>query len=124
MPETHSHPVDGGRGHWLTDRLWMLAADLPVNRVAIDDIEEFDMDCWFKGVAPTCREVAVHARRIDKADLSHPVILAANGQLMDGGHRIAKAWLRGDTEVNAVRFTVDPQPDWVTATDSADARLR
>lgn len=116
MPETHSHLVEGGRGHWLTERLWKLAGALPVDRVAIDDINEFDMDCWFKGTAPTCREVAAHARRIHQADLSHPVILAADGQLMDGGHRIAKAWLQGDTEVNAVRFTVDPEPDWVSLT--------
>ena len=114
MPENHSHLVKGGRAHWWTERLWKLAADLPVERVAIDEIAEFDMDCWFKGVAPTSREVAAHARRISQADLSHPVIFAADGQLMDGGHRIAKAWLQGDTEVDAVRFTVDPQPDWVT----------
>src|SRR4051812_45458225 len=116
MPESHSHLVEGGRGHWWTERLWRLSADLPVIRVAIDNIEEFDMDCWFRGVAPTCREVAAHAKRINQADLSHPVILAANGQLMDGGHRIAKAWLRGDAEIRAVRFSVDPEPDWVTTT--------
>lgn len=87
-----------------------------MRRVAISDIEEFDMDCWFNGTAPTCREVAAHARRINQADLSHAVILSADGQLMDGGHRIAKPWLRGDTEVDAVRFAVDPEPDWVTPT--------
>jgi len=116
MPESHSHLLNGGRGHWWTERLWTLAAELPVERVAIDDVKEFDEDCWFKGVAPTCREVAAHARRIDQADLSHPVILAADGRLMDGGHRIAKAWLQGVVEVRAVRFTVDPEPDWVTPT--------
>lgn len=115
MPESHSHPVNGVRAHWWSERLWRLAEELTVERVAIDEIAEFDMDCWFKGIAPTCRDVAIHARRICQADLSHPVILAADGQLMDGGHRIAKAWLQGDTQVNAVRFRKDPEPDWVTA---------
>lgn len=55
------------------------------------------------------------ARRIQEADLAHPVILGSDGQLMDGGHRIAKAWLEGRDRVDAVRFTVDPEPDWVEA---------
>lgn len=114
MPEKHSHLVAGGRGYWWTERLWDLARGLPVITVSIDDIQEFDMDCWFNGVAPTCREVATHARRINQADLSHPVILAADGRLMDGGHRVAKAWLQGQTEVSAVQFADDPEPDWIT----------
>ncbi len=113
MPEKHSHPVPGGRGFWWTEGLWAAAAGLPVVSVPIDAIAEFDQDCWFGGRAPTCREVAEHARRIENADLRHPVILAADGGLMDGGHRIARAWLDGRTEVDAVRFDVDPEPDWV-----------
>ena len=102
--------------------------------VPIAQIREFDQDCWFDGQAPTCREVAEHARRIQQADLSHPVILAADGRLIDGGHRIAKAWLEGRQVIDAVRFEVDPEPDWVelasdtVATDSGDgpdaSRLR
>ena len=49
MPESHSRDVHGGRGHWWTERLWVAAADLPVEVVAIDAIAEFDMDCWFGG---------------------------------------------------------------------------
>src|SRR3954466_2659529 len=109
----HSHIVDGRRCHWWTDRLWAASKDLPIEQVAIDSIAEFDVDCWFRGRAPTCREVAEHARRINDADLTHPVILSASGELMDGGHRIAKAYLLRDETVAARRFTVDPEPDWV-----------
>jgi hypothetical protein len=112
--ESHSHPVPGGRGHWSTDRLWEAAADLPVLEVRIDAIAEFDMDCWFHGRAPTCREVADHARRIDAADLGYPIILAADGGLMDGGHRVAKAYLLGHETIRARRFVEDPEPDWIT----------
>jgi hypothetical protein len=113
MPETHSRPVAGGRGFWVTTKLWAAAAGLPVHRVKIADVPELDEDCWFEGRAPTCREVAQHAKRIRDADLSHPVIFGADGRLMDGGHRIAKAWLEGHAEVAAVRFVIDPTPDWV-----------
>lgn len=111
--ETHSRVVDGERQHFSTERLWALAAGLPVQEVPIADIPEFDQECWFHGLAPTCRQVAEHARRIQAADLRHPVILSASGGLMDGGHRIAKAWLAGETTVRAVRFPVDPEPDRV-----------
>lgn len=35
--------------------------------------------------------------------------------LMDGGHRIAKAWLLGLSEIGAVQFEIDPEPDRVIA---------
>jgi len=111
--EHHSHVVGGRRCHWWTDRLWEASAHLPVITVPIDAIAEFDMDCWFHGRAPTCRQVADHAARIDAADLTHPVILSASGELMDGGHRIAKAYLQGHDRVRARRFEIDPEPDWV-----------
>jgi hypothetical protein len=113
QPETHSHLVRGGRGYWLTERLWTEAANLPVRTVEIDTIPEFDMDCWFEGKAATCRAVAEHARRIEAANLAYPVILSASGGLMDGGHRIAKAYLLGERTVSARRFLIDPEPDWI-----------
>ena len=113
MPERHSRTVPGGRAFFLTERLWELAKDLPVEPVPIDTIREFDQDCWFDGAPVTCRMVAQHAERIQLADLSYPVILSADGRLMDGGHRIAKAWLTGSTMIDAARFTVDPEPDYI-----------
>lgn len=110
--EKHTRPMPGGRGLWWTDRLWALAADLPVERVKLSDIAEFDQDCWFQGRhVPTVRAVAEHARRIFKADLGYPVILCAEGRLMDGGHRLSKAWMEGHEDIAAVRFPVTPDPD-------------
>ena len=113
----HSRLVGGQREYFSTERLWQLSEGLPVVEVAIAQVAEFDQDCWFDGQAPTCRQVAEHARRILSADLSHPVILSASGALMDGGHRIAKAWIVGDLTIRAVRFEVDPPPDYVVADD-------
>jgi hypothetical protein len=99
---------------WYTTRLWELSRELPVRTVNIADIAEFDQNCWFGPThAPTCREVAEHAKLIWDADLSYPIILSANGGLMDGGHRLAKAWLNGSTEIQAVQFAVDPEPDCI-----------
>lgn len=113
MPEKHSRRVPGGRAVWHTERLWILARELPVEKVAIADIAELDEDCWFgTSHVPTCRAVAEHAQRIWDADLNYPIILSSNGRLMDGGHRLTKAWLSGQTEIQAVRFFVDPEPDY------------
>lgn len=118
----HSCELPGGRAFWHDRTLWAAAAALTPARVAIDSIAEFDLNCWFTLRAPpTCRAVANHAKRIFEADLTYPVILSASGQLMDGGHRIAKAWIAGQTEVLAVRFTEDPEPDWIVHDGSAEA---
>lgn len=116
--QTHSRPTENGRAVWYTERLWSLAKELPTKRVAIAEIKEFDMDCWFGNDTPTCREVARHAKRIMEADLSFPVILSSEGLLMDGGHRIAKAWIAGEETVSAVQFTQDPEPDFHHAEDN------
>ena len=114
MPEKHSRLVPGGRAIWYTERLWDLARDLPVEQVPIDAIREFDQDAWFgPETPPTCRTVALHAKRIFDADTTIPIILSADGGLMDGGHRIAKAWLAGAVSVPAVRFMTDPAPDHI-----------
>jgi len=110
--ELHSRPTPRGRAFWYTERLWSLAAKLPVKRVRIDEVKEFDLDCWFDGQAPTCREVAENAKRIAAADLSFPGNLSCDGRLMDGGHRIAKAWVAGAEEINAIQFSQDPAPDF------------
>jgi hypothetical protein len=57
-------------GFWWVDRPWALAESLPSFRASIDDIAEFDMDCWFGDWAePTYRAVADHARRMAESDL-------------------------------------------------------
>lgn len=107
----HEQETESERRIWAVPTLWSAARSLPVKRIPISDISEFDQDCWFGGTAPTCREVAEHFRRINEADLSFPVILSASGRLMDGGHRICKAWLMGEVEIDAVQFLEDPIPD-------------
>ena len=114
MPEKHSRMTDRGRAVWLTERLWELARDLPVRRVPVGQIRELDLNCWFgAGEVPTCRAVAAHALRISRADLRYPIILSADGGLMDGGHRVCKALMLGHTEVAAVQFDQDPEPDYI-----------
>ena len=114
MAHKHSRLKPEGRFIWYVVRLWRLAEHLPIKPVPIESIAEFDQNCWFgQSDVPTCRAVAAHAKRIYEADLSYPILLSAEGYLMDGGHRIAKAWLLGMKDIQAVQFEVDPEPDEV-----------
>ncbi|HEX4018075.1 MAG TPA: hypothetical protein VHX15_15175 [Frankiaceae bacterium] len=106
-------PGDDGLDAWDVDRLIALSTGLPVLKVDLTDVAELDTDYWFKdGQRPTVRAVVEHARLMEAADLTFPVILAAEGRVMDGMHRIAKAFMLGLTTIDAVRFPVTPDPDY------------
>lgn len=113
MTRRHFASIDdaGKKRVWYTERLWALAKDLPVKSVPIDAIPAFDQVTWFALQEPTCRQVTEHARRINAASFEHPVILSAEGYVMDGMHRICKAFLLGQTAIQAVQFDPNPEPD-------------
>jgi len=110
----HFMPSDRGLLAWDVDRLIQLSVALPRIRISLHEIRELDEVYWFDEVhRPTCRSVLEHIRIIDEVDPSHPIILGADGRVMDGMHRVAKAVLQGESEIDAVRFSVDPEPDHV-----------
>lgn len=111
----HLRPSGRGLLAWDVDRLVRLAADLPRRKVPLRAIRELDEAYWFGGedARPTCRAVAEHARLIEETDLRYPIILSADGRVMDGMHRVAKAYLEGRAEIEAVQFEIDPEPDYV-----------
>ena len=106
-------PAPSGYDAWDVDLLIERAAQLPVTEVAIDEIRELDEVYWFgeSGIAATVRVMVEHARLIREADLRYPIILGADGRVMDGMHRVARALLDGRATIAARRFAVDPPPD-------------
>lgn len=110
----HLRPADEGFDAWDVDRLVDMAADLPVVEVALSGIREIDTDYWFQDPLqpPTVRSVVDHARLIQDADLSWPIILDPGGRVLDGMHRVGKALLEGRSAIGAVRLEVLPEPDY------------
>ncbi len=109
--EFHNRTVDGIKHSWSVDRLRELSAEFPAKDVPLDSIFEFDTVYWFdEQCQPTCREVVKHLSRIQDVDISDPIILSADGHVMDGLHRVAKASILGKTHIQAVQFTEDPEP--------------
>ncbi|TNJ67013.1 chromosome partitioning protein ParB [Paenibacillus hemerocallicola] len=110
----HSRIIDERRHVWDVEKLWELTAHLPVQKIDIDSIKELDQDCWFgygSTTVPTIRNVANHCKRIIQADMEYPILLTSDGLLVDGGHRIAKALINGQQQIDAVFIEALPPAD-------------
>jgi hypothetical protein len=83
--------------------------------VQLDEIKELDEEYWLDGneERPTCRWLAEHMRLVEATSLEYPIILSSDGRVMDGMHRVVKALVQGLETIEAVRFTTDPDPDYV-----------
>jgi len=106
-------PSSRGLLAWDVDRLVRLSSGLPRKSVPLGEIRELDEACGGEGQPLTWRSMVEHVKLMDEADLSFPIILSASGDVMDGRHRIAKALREGRSEVEAVQFEEDPEPDHV-----------
>ena len=111
----HLRQSPAGLLAWDVDRLIALTADIIPQTMPLAAIRELDEPFWFGGgsEAATCRAVADHARLIAETDLSYPIILGADGRVMDGMHRVARTYLEGRDVIMAVQLTVDPAPDFI-----------
>jgi len=100
---------------WDCDRLVALTDGLPRRTIPLNSIRELDEAYWRQqGEAHmTCRELLEHLRLVQEADLAYPIILSADGRVMDGMHRVMKAALENRGEIEAVLFDQDPKPDYV-----------
>src|SRR5262245_28140526 len=107
---------DRGLLAWDVDRLVALSKDFPRIEVPLTAIRELDEPFHSDNEPSTWQAIVEHVRLMDAADLSFPIILAADGRVMDGMHRVAKALLLGQTSIEAVQFTQDPEPDYVGVT--------
>jgi len=53
---------------------------------------------------PTKKKYATHMKRIHAADLSYPIFLTNSYGIIDGAHRISKAFLQNKKTINAYIF--------------------
>lgn len=94
---------------WEVSRLISLAAGLPIQERDIRSFAEWNWWVW----EPVLNLSAFveHMKRVLQADLTQPIILSAEGWIMDGCHRLAKARLNGIKTIKAVQFPTTPEPD-------------
>jgi len=96
-------------------RLIDLSKNLPVKMISPHGLPELDIDHWYfhTGLTATPRSLLCHMKLVNAADIRYPIILDEDGRVMDGMHRVCRAILDGVVEIPAVRFEVDPEPDFV-----------
>ena len=110
----HSRLIDGRTLIWDVRRLVSLVENFPIKQIALTEIRELDECFWFDAVnKATCREIALHTKLINETDLSYPIILSADGRVMDGMHRVCKALIENESTISAVQFEKDPEPDYI-----------
>ena len=114
-PQYHFRTIDGHLCAWDVRKLLAQTAELPVREVAVADIAEMDEAYWFEETkdTPTCRKITEHALLIAAADLRWPILLCAEGRVMDGMHRVCKALSEGRATLPAVRLRETPPPDFI-----------
>lgn len=109
----HLRPTSDGFDAWDVEGLIEKSRDFPILEINLEDIRELDEPFWYQSTnPPTVRSVAEHSQLINQASLDFPIILADDGKVMDGMHRVAKAVLQGLGTIKAVRFPKTPDPDF------------
>ena len=116
----HFRKINGDLYAWDVHHLIRLSKQIPPSLVRLDEIPELDQNWWYEDqtISPTPKAIAAHMALVQKADLSFPILLCADGRLMDGMHRLVKAVLEQRDVVSAIKFPVTPEADYINV--SAD----
>ena len=116
-PQYHLRPGPQGLQAWDVRQLIALAAaqKLQPRWVPLATIAELDQRYWFTepGDSPTPRAIAEHMKLVEAADTAYPVLLDAEGRLMDGMHRAVKRLVQGHGDIWALQFASTPAPHFV-----------
>ena len=115
----HFRPSKNRLYAWDIDILLALTRNFKVKTIPLSDIKEYDENWWFENAndIPSCRAITEHFKLISACDLHYPIILSSDGRLMDGMHRVCKAYLEGRETIDVVQFEVDPEPTYVDVQD-------
>lgn len=101
--------VDERGSVWYVDSLKKAAANLPTFNYEVNF--ESLLDEPINWILKNFRDYAVHFKRVTEANLDEPIILRSDGFIMDGWHRLIKAYFLGIKVLPAKQFVVDPPPD-------------
>lgn len=108
MPVSHSHTYSNGTHTWFVRDLHRLSEELPIVQKKLSDFKEWDEAVWDQEL--TIRQFAEHMKRVQDADLKYPILLSEDGWIMDGAHRLVKAFFLGWVEIPTRQFKTNPPP--------------
>ncbi len=110
----HHREVDGKTLIWNVNRLLELSKDFPIIHISLEDIREVNEPYWFAaGSTVTTKDILEHMKLVNEASLDYPIMLCSEGRIIDGMHRVAKAYLAGHTYIKAIQFEEPLTPDYI-----------
>jgi hypothetical protein len=95
-----------GSQRWSVAKLIALAEDMPVF-----DVPLAFLDISGQFTVNNLLEFATHVKQCNDADLDYPILLDDEGSIMDGRHRVIKAFIEGRDTIRCVRFLDMPVCD-------------
>jgi len=103
--------IEEGQQAKLGSNIWFVARLITLTK----DMKSFDIPLKHLNVYNTynkitLREMVSHMKCVNDADMSYPIILDEDGEVMDGRHRIMHALLNNFKSIKAVRFDKNPEP--------------
>lgn len=101
--------------YWQVEKLIVASGKLPIQEMEVSELlPRIANGSWYGPIEkPTIGSILVHIERAIKADLTCPIILAADGKIMDGSHRLIGASIKGINRIPTVQFETDPPPDYI-----------
>lgn len=98
-----------GNRRWLTAKLIAASKGIPETDLHINSIDT-GMRPWEDSIG-SIYDFLSHVQRVNNTDLKHPVLLDNEGGIINGWHRVCKAWLEGKETIKAKRFENMPMHD-------------
>lgn len=103
--------IEDGQQCRLGSNLWFVARLIALSKkLKPFDIPLKHLNVYNKYESLTLRDMVSHMKSVNEADLSFPIILDEDGEIMDGRHRIMNALLNNIKSIKAVRFDKNPEP--------------
>ncbi|MBN1971354.1 MAG: hypothetical protein JXR48_17805 [Candidatus Delongbacteria bacterium] len=110
----HLRPSGNKFNAWDVDRLIEMTKDFDVIEVDVLELLERNKFHWYQGDnLPTVKSIFDHMKLVEECSLDYPIILSTEGIIMDGMHRVGKAYLQNIQTIKAVKFDYTPKPDFV-----------
>lgn len=99
---------------WDVNELLNISKDLPITYIPIEQLTELNEAYWSMpgNQTLTCKEIADHSKIIFNCDLSFPILLCPEKRIVDGMHRVCKAYLEGHSTIKAQQLLILPQPKY------------
>jgi hypothetical protein len=99
---------------WDVNKLLKTIDDSRVVNMSLDSFkEQYFSEYWSKGKSLSCSDIATHARLINEADLSYPILVCPDRLVVDGMHRLCKAFLESKETIKVIVLDKLPEADYI-----------